>query len=141
MAPFTLGAPKDTDPSQVVIAADMKVKNGILQIKGETFSFNNTIDAALKKAAQTYRPIKHLREVYACRCLGGYLHEREGRAVLADDAEQSQFADAADGHQPGSGHGQYHRSVDGDMSIVMPALSGDNMKMQMAASWLTVSAG
>lgn len=25
------------------------------------------------------------------------------------------------------------RSVDGDMSIVMPALSGDNMKMQMAA--------
>ncbi len=34
VAPFTLGAPKDTDPSQVVIAAEMKVKNGILQIQG-----------------------------------------------------------------------------------------------------------
>ena len=36
VAPFTLGAPKDTDPSQVVIAADMEVKDGILQIQGET---------------------------------------------------------------------------------------------------------
>ena len=45
IAPFTLGAPKDTDPSQVVIAAEMNVKDGILQIHGETFSFNKTNDA------------------------------------------------------------------------------------------------
>ena len=58
---------KDTDPSQVVIAAEMDVKDGILQVKGETFSFNKEIDEALKKAAQTYRPIKgQLRQVDAC---------------------------------------------------------------------------
>lgn len=48
VAPFTLGTPKDTDPSQVVIAAEMDVKDGILQVKGETFSFNKEIDEALK---------------------------------------------------------------------------------------------
>ena len=99
VAPFTLGTPKDTDPSQVVIAAEMDVKDGILQVKGETFSFNKEIDEALKKAAQTYRPIK-----------GSYVKSMPADALAgifipADDAEQPQPSDPPDGYQPGYRYG------------------------------------
>ena len=49
-APFTLGAPKDADLSQIMIAADLR-KNGegCILIDGETFSFNKSIDEKLKK--------------------------------------------------------------------------------------------
>ena len=40
VAPFTLGAPKDADASQIVIAAGMDVEDGVLKIAGRTFSFN-----------------------------------------------------------------------------------------------------
>ena len=44
-APFTLGAPKDADASQIVVAAGMKRNvTGCLTIEGESFSFNKGID-------------------------------------------------------------------------------------------------
>ena len=49
-APLMLGAPKDADPSQVVIAAELKVKNHIFYINSEQFSFNKSIDASIKKS-------------------------------------------------------------------------------------------
>ena len=58
IAPFTLGAPKGTDASQIVIAAEMNINNGLLRIKGKTFSFNSEVNASLEKANQNYRPIK-----------------------------------------------------------------------------------
>ena len=48
VAPFTLGAPKNADASQIVIAAEMNVQKGMLRIKGETFSFNPDINQALQ---------------------------------------------------------------------------------------------
>ena len=58
-APFTLGAPKDADLSQIMIAADLR-KNGegCILIDGETFSFNKGIDEKLKKSREAFRPIK-----------------------------------------------------------------------------------
>ena len=47
VAPFTLGAPKDADASQIVIAAGMDVEDGVLKIAGRTFSFNPSINQAL----------------------------------------------------------------------------------------------
>ena len=134
VAPFTLGAPKDTDPSQVVIAADMEVKNGILQIKGETFSFNNTIDAALKKAAQTYRPIKgtYVKSMPADALAGIFMNVKGERFLPMMQSNRS-LQTLLMGINQAVDMDNIIRSVDGDMSIVMPALSGDNMKMQMAA--------
>ena len=55
---FAIGAPKDADASQIVVAAEMEVAEGTLVVKGETFSFNKSIDAQLKKAQQSFRPMK-----------------------------------------------------------------------------------
>ena len=49
--PFMLGAPRDADPSQVLVAAAMKAEKQCLLMTGHTFSFNKKADAALQEAA------------------------------------------------------------------------------------------
>lgn len=57
-AVFALGAPKDADASQVMIAAGMEVDDGTLVVRGETFSFNKSIDSHIKASQQAFRPMK-----------------------------------------------------------------------------------
>ena len=58
VAPFILGAPKEADPSQIVIAAKIAVNGQCLDIDGHTFSFNKAIDAKLQKNNQVFRPLE-----------------------------------------------------------------------------------
>ena len=57
VAPLTLGAPKGTDPSEIIITTEMNVNGGLLHVNGNTFSFNTAVDEALQKASASYRPI------------------------------------------------------------------------------------
>lgn len=134
VAPFTLGAPKDTDPSQVVIAAEMSVADGILQIKGETFSFNKTIDDALQKAAKTYRPIKgtYLRSM-PTDALAGIFMNIKGEQFLPMMQSNRSLQTLLMGINQAVDMDNIIRSVDGDMGIVMPTLGDDNLRMMMAA--------
>ena len=47
-APLSFGAPKEAEPSQVLIAAEMSIKQGVTSIEGECFSFNKTINDSIK---------------------------------------------------------------------------------------------
>lgn len=134
VAPFTLGAPKDADASQIVIAAGMDVEDGVLKIAGRTFSFNPSINQALVKSQQVFRPIQ-----------GDYVQS------MPDDAMASIFMNVAGSRflplvQSNQGlqtllmginasidMDNILRSVDGDMSIVLPTLGADHMQMMMAA--------
>ena len=58
VAPFTIGAPKDCDPSDVIVAASMEVKGSQLLMKGQTYSLKKGVNDALLKAQKVYRPIK-----------------------------------------------------------------------------------
>ena len=55
--PFTLGLPKRVNLSQVVLKAGLHFSGNTLLMKGETFSYNQTIDESLKRVANAYRPI------------------------------------------------------------------------------------
>lgn len=55
VAPFTLGAPLNTPPEKVMIAASMDAKNGCMVVRGETFSFDQQVDAALQQSANVWR--------------------------------------------------------------------------------------
>jgi len=55
--PFTLGLPKRVNLSQVVLKAGLHFSGNALLMKGETFSYNQTIDESLKRVANAYRPI------------------------------------------------------------------------------------
>lgn len=58
VAPMTLGAPKGTDPSEIIVTTEMNVSNAMLHINGSVFSFNAAVDDALQKAANCYRPFR-----------------------------------------------------------------------------------
>lgn len=134
IAPFTLGAPKDTDPSQVVIAAEMNVKDGILQIHGETFSFNKTIDAALQKAIANYRPIKgNYVKSMPGDALAGIFMNVKGEQFLPMMQSNSGLQTLLMGINQAVDMDNIIRSVDGDMAFVMPTLGDADMKMMMAA--------
>ena len=134
VAPFTLGAPKDTDPSQVVIAAEMNVKEGILQIQGETFSFNKSIDEALQKALQNYRPIKgnYVKSMPA-DALAGIFMNVKGEQFLPMMQSNRSLQTLLMGINQAVDMDNIMRSVDGDMAIMMPTLGDASMKMMMAA--------
>ena len=134
VAPFTLGAPKDTDPSQVVIAADMSVKDGMLLIHGETFSFNKDIDDALQKAQETYRPIKgQYVKSMPSDALAGIFMNVNGEQFLPMMQSNRSLQTLLMGINQAVDMDNIIRSVDGDMAIVMPSLTDADMKMMMGA--------
>lgn len=57
VAPLMLGAPKDADPSQVLVAASVSFSASTLRFDAETFSANSSVDKALKQSAQLFRPV------------------------------------------------------------------------------------
>ncbi len=134
VAPFTLGAPKDSDPSQVVIAAEMAMKNGVLRIKGETFSFNKGIDAALKTAIQNYRPIKGLYvKSMPADAMAGIFMNVDGQKFLPMMQSNQGIQQLLMGINTAIDMDNIIRSVNGDMAIVMPSFSDSNLKMAMGA--------
>ena len=134
VAPFTLGAPKGADASQIVIAAEMNIQKGMLHISGETFSFNKGIDEALRKAAKNYRPIKgNYVKSMPDDALAGIFMNVNGTQFLPMMQSNQGIQQLLMGINTAIDMDNIIRSVDGDMAIVLPALSDDGMKMMMAA--------
>lgn len=134
VAPFSLGAPKDADASQVVIAAQMEIQKGMLRIKGETFSFNDGIDKALKDAAKNYRPIKgNYVMSMPDDAVAGIFMNVDGNKFLPMMQSNKGIQQLLLGINAAIDMDNIIRSVNGDMAIVMPSLSDSNLKMTMAA--------
>lgn len=57
---FSLGAPKDADASQVLLAAELDTSvDDLFIIRGETFSLNKRIDSAIRDSKSIFRPIEN----------------------------------------------------------------------------------
>jgi len=134
VAPFTLGAPKDADASQVVIAAEMDILHGMLRIKGETFSFNASVDKALKEAAQNYRPIKG-KYVMSMPddAVAGVFMNVDGNKFLPMVRSNKGLQQLLLGINAAIDMDNIIKSVNGDLSLVMPSFSDSNLKLTMAA--------
>jgi hypothetical protein len=57
--PFTLGIPNDANPSQVLFVAEVNARGECLDVNGDVFSYNKTLDLSLKKSMQSYRLISN----------------------------------------------------------------------------------
>lgn len=134
VAPFTLGAPKDADASQIVIAAGMDVENGVLKIAGRTFSFNPSINQALVKSQQVFRPIHgdYVQSMPDDAMAGIFMNVAGSRFLPLVQSNQG-LQTLLMGINASIDMDNILRSVDGDLSIVLPALGADHMKMMMAA--------
>lgn len=134
VAPFTLGAPKGTDPTQILLSADIEVKDGCLNIHGETFSFLPKVDRALKQAQEVFRPIKgqYVHSMPADATVGLFLNVDGKKFLPLMQANQGIQALLA-GINTAIDMDNIIRSVDGDMSIIMPHFSTGSSQLMMAA--------
>lgn len=134
VAPFTLGAPKDADASQIVIAAGMDVEDGVLKIAGRTFSFNPSINQALVKSQQVFRPIQgDYVQSMPDDAMAGIFMNVAGSRFLPLVQSNPGLQTLLMGINASIDMDNILRSVDGDMSIVLPTLGADHMQMMMAA--------
>lgn len=134
VAPFTLGAPKDADASQIVIAAGMDVEDGVLKIAGRTFSFNPSINQALVKSQQVFRPIHgdYVQSMPDDAMAGIFMNVAGSRFLPLVQSNQG-LQTLLMGINASIDMDNILRSVDGDLSIVLPTLGADHMQMMMAA--------
>lgn len=135
VAPFTLGAPKDADASQIVIAASIEPSNdGCLEIKGETFSFNKAIDAALKESQKTFRPIEghYLQAMPSDAAIGSFMNVDGKKLIQLLHANKSFMALLA-GINTAIDIDKIIRGVDGDLAFIIHSLNDDAISVQMSA--------
>ena len=134
IAPFTLGAPKDADASQVLIAAEMNIKQQVMHINGETFSFNPRVNEALKSAHGVYRPIqgKYVSAMPADAMLGMFLNV-DGKKFLPLMQSNKGIQALLTGINTAIDMDNIIRSVDGDMAIITPSFAADKLSMSMTA--------
>lgn len=142
IAPFTLGTPANSDPSQVMISAKMQVEKGCLKILGHTFSFNQKLDLALKEAAKTYRPIqgKYLPTIDNTSMMNLFMNV-DGRLFIPLLQSNKGIQVLLAGINAGIDMDNIIKSVDGDLVIGVPSMLDDNLSITMSAqladaSWL-----
>ena len=134
IAPFIIGAPKNADATQVIIAAELKVKNGVLNMHGKTFSYNRDINQELQNASKIYRPIKgtYLSAMSSSSLMGIFMNV-DGQKFLPLLQKNISLQALLAGINAAIDINSIIKSVDGDMSIVVPSFGDDNLQMSMAA--------
>lgn len=134
VAPFTIGAPKDADPADVMLAAAMEVKNGRLLMHGKTFSYKKGINSAIEKASKVYRPIKgtYLKAMSQSDVLGLFLNvdgKQFHQLMIQNRAITAMLA----GINAAIDMDNILKSVNGDLTLVSSSLGKDNFHLMMAA--------
>ncbi len=134
VAPFTLGAPKGTDASQIMIAADLSIEKGRLKLDGETFSFNKKVDESLKQAAKVYRPIqgKYLQAMPSSAVVGMFMNV-DGKQFLPMMQNNNALQMVLAGINTAIDMDNIMRSVNGDLAIIVPVMSESNTQLMMGA--------
>ena len=134
VAPFTMGAPKDADPAEVILAAAMEVKKGRLLMHGKTLSYKKSINSAIDKAANVYRPIKgdYIKAMSQDDVLGLFLNVdgKQFHSLLIQNREATAMLA---GINTAIDMDNIIKSVDGDLTLVTSSLGSDNLHMMMAA--------
>ncbi|MCD8291423.1 MAG: DUF4836 family protein [Prevotella sp.] len=135
VAPFILGAPKDADASQILLAAELSlVPHVCFEIKGEAFSFNKTIDSAIKESAESFRPITE--KYVGCMpssAMAGVFMNINGKRFIEILHSSAYFYTLLAGMNSVIDMDNIIKSVDGDLSVVIPELSQNSANLRLAA--------
>lgn len=134
VAPFTIGAPKDTDPADVMVAASMETRGDRLLMNGQTFSFKKSIDRALADAYKVYRPIKgnYVKSMSKKDVLGLFLNV-DGNKFHKLISQNRGISAMLAGISAAIDMDNILKSVNGDLAITAPSIGNGNLSMMMAA--------
>ena len=134
VAPFTIGAPKGADASQILVAVSFGKKNGVVCMDGETFSFNPSVDAALKKASSSYRKISgDYLGMLPNDCQLGLFTNVDGNQFLPMLQSNKSLQALLVGINTAVDFDNIMRSVDGDLVFATDGLMSDKMDFTMYA--------
>ncbi len=131
---FTLGAPADTDPSQVLIAAEIKsVKNCLSVECSDVFSFDKQIDAALHDYQKRLNPIegKYLRNI-PTTALFSLLINTDGTKLLPTLKQNKELRALLTGMGVKVDIDKFVEQVNGELLLTIPE-GGDDLQMGWAA--------
>ncbi len=133
-APFTLGAPKSADASQVIIAAKMNAVDKVLMIEGETFSFNKSINNALQKAYNEYLPItdKFVDNASAPHFFSIFMNV-DGSKFINHLHDSNMLMGLLAGINTAIDMDNIIRSFKGDMLMAIPSYTDNQLQLAMAA--------
>lgn len=135
VAPFILGAPADAEPSQVMLAASFsKSVDGILEINGESFSFNEKLNQQLTDNKKMLKPIqgKYLHCLSSDAVMGLFLNV-EGKSFIDILHQNKPLQALLAGVNTAIDMDNIIRSVQGDMMLALTSYQGEDMSLQMAA--------
>lgn len=134
-APFMLGAPKDADASQIIVAAGMNMNTkGCLEITGAPFSLNKSIDQNIQKSISTLRPItqKYIGTMSTNDALGAFMNV-DGKQFINILHSNKAFMALLAGINTAIDMDNIIKSINGDMAIVMPQFKSGASSMRMSA--------
>lgn len=135
-APFTIGAPKQADASQILISAGItKGTTGCIEIVGTPFSLNKDIDKALTAQLKTLRPItqKYVGSMSTTDALGAFMNV-DGRQFIELLHANKAFQALLAGINTAIDMDNIIKSIKGNMAIVMPQYSDNGTAMRMSAT-------
>ena len=133
-APFMLGAPKGADASQVAVAAGVAVKDGIVRIDCQSFSFDKSIDRELKKSRAAFRPVKGIfSQSLSHNQLFALFANVKGKEFLPLLQSDRSLQAVLMGLNTAVDFDNIMRSVDGDLAFMFSGMSQDNIAMTMFA--------
>lgn len=132
--PFMLGAPKGADASQVAVAAGVDIKDGIVRIDCQSFSFDKSIDRELKKSRAAFRPIKgSFSQSMSHNQLFSLFANVKGKEFLPLLQSDRSLQAVLMGLNTAVDFDNIMRSVDGDLAFMFSGMSQGNIAMTMLA--------
>lgn len=134
VAPFTIGAPKGADASQIFVAVNFSKKDGVVCMNGETFSFNRSVNAALKKASASYRKINgDYLNMLPNDCQMGLFTNVDGCQFLPMLQSNKSLQALLVGINTAVDFDNIMRSVNGDLVFATDGIMSDKMDLTMYA--------
>lgn len=131
---FSIGAPKDAEPSQIAFAADIAIHDEMLVIDSEPFSANNAIDEHLKDSYSVFRQIgdSYLKSMGQHDFMGLFMNV-DGKKFFPVLQQSSSLQALLVGVNQAIDMNAIIKSVNGDMYVGMPQYQEGKMNLTMAA--------
>ena len=134
IAPFTIGAPADTDASQIFISAEIHADKGCLIMDGQTFSFDETVDKSLKQAGSAFRPLtSRFLPMIPHDALFTIAMNADGSTLLPLMRQSREFRTLLTGVGVDVDIDKFIEQVRGDLIITLPTYNDEHVEMRWAA--------
>ena len=131
---LTLGMPKDADPSQCILAADIDFKGEVIFIQSEPISFNPQLNKKLQSAYASLRPIgdKYLHSL-SQKAIGGLFANIKGDDFLPLLQQSQSIWALLAGINAAIDMNAILKSIDGNVLISVPSFSVNSIGISLAA--------